>query len=171
MVQSLKITKKIEKDQKRADDESAASWLNLEWDSFVSICWFVFWWCLWSWWIIVTIYSTCSFPTIPKLGLLCLMPWPEMTLDQQVRVFRHFPAWKCSIVIMSSRYEGRVAETRLHLVLLMSPLSVDKHRKIWTGTWVHRYVTLKGPDSLFLIYMSKCRLRDKNIASCATCYF
>jgi len=41
----------------------------------------------------------------------------EIEMDQKkaddesaVRVFRHFPAWKCSMVIMSSRYEGRVAE-------------------------------------------------------------
>lgn len=27
-----------------------------------------------------------------------------------VRVFRHFPAWKCNMVLMSSKFEGRVAE-------------------------------------------------------------
>ncbi|CAK9028742.1 unnamed protein product [Durusdinium trenchii] len=42
---------------------------------------------------------------------------PEIRKDQLeavsksvVRVFRHFPAWKCNMVMMTSKFEGRVAE-------------------------------------------------------------
>lgn len=54
-------------------------------------------------------------PALPLDGTLpyffgkdghCCGPWLF-----EVRVFRHFPAWKCNMVLMSSKFEGRVAET------------------------------------------------------------
>lgn len=49
-------------------------------------------------------------------------PWedPGKILESrspEVRVFRPFPAWKCNMVLMSSKFEGRVAETRLLMEL------------------------------------------------------